>query len=98
MPATRRPSRRFARISTPLLRPQDEVEDFRDGRPEVGAAVANAERFLVLAALVSVLLGGVAVAMAARRFVARRLDAVALDEVPRRAAWRGAALERRCSS
>ncbi len=61
-----------------LLRPQDDVEDFRDGRPEVGAAVANAERFLVLAALVSVLLGGVAVAMAARRFVARRLDAVAL--------------------
>jgi putative ABC transport system permease protein len=63
---------------TPLLRPQDEIEDFRDGRPEVRAAVANAERFLVLAALVSVLLGGVAVAMAARRFVARRLDAVAL--------------------
>ena len=62
----------------PLLRPQDDVEDFRDGRPEVRAAVANAERFLVLAALVSVLLGGVAVAMAARRFVARRLDAVAL--------------------
>ena len=61
-----------------LLRPQDEVEDFRDGRPEVRASVANAERFLVLAALVSVLLGGVAVAMAARRFVARRLDAVAL--------------------
>ncbi|HJR70672.1 MAG TPA: FtsX-like permease family protein [Gammaproteobacteria bacterium] len=63
---------------TPLLRPQDEVEDYRDGRPEVSAAVRNAERFLVLAALVSVLLGGVAVAMAARRFVARRLDAVAL--------------------
>jgi putative ABC transport system permease protein len=63
---------------TPLLRLQDEVEDFRDGRPEVRGAVANAERFLVLAALVSVLLGGVAVAMAARRFVARRLDAVAL--------------------
>ena len=62
----------------PLLRPQDEIQDFRDGRPEVRAAVGNAERFLVLAALVSVLLGGVAVAMAARRFVARRLDAVAL--------------------
>jgi putative ABC transport system permease protein len=65
-------------LESSLLRPQDEVEDFRDGRPEVGAAVANAERFLVLSALVSVLLGGVAVAMAARRFVARRLDAVAL--------------------
>jgi putative ABC transport system permease protein len=68
----------FREDLTPLLRPQDEIEDFRDGRPEVGAAVANAERFLVLAALVSVLLGGVALAMAARRFVARRLDAVAL--------------------
>jgi putative ABC transport system permease protein len=68
----------FREELTQLLRPQDEVEDFRNGRPEVGAAVANAERFLVLAALVSVLLGGVAVAMAARRFVARRLDAVAL--------------------
>jgi putative ABC transport system permease protein len=68
----------FRRDLESLLRPQDEVEDFRNGRPEVGAAVANAERFLVLAALVSVLLGGVAVAMAARRFVARRLDAVAL--------------------
>jgi putative ABC transport system permease protein len=68
----------FRGEASSLLRPQDEIRDFRDGRPEVRAAVANAERFLVLAALVSVLLGGVAVAMAARRFVARRLDAVAL--------------------
>ncbi|HUQ50592.1 MAG TPA: FtsX-like permease family protein, partial [Gammaproteobacteria bacterium] len=68
----------FRRELPSLLRPQDRIEDFRNGRPEVGAAIANAERFLVLAALVSVLLGGVAVAMAARRFVARRLDAVAL--------------------
>ena len=77
-PARPPSSKRFAADLVPLLRPQDDVEDFRDGRPEVRAAVANAERFLVLAALVSVLLGGVAVAMAARRFVARRLDAVAL--------------------
>ena len=60
------------------LRPGDQVRDYRDGRPEVRAAIRNAERFLVLAALVSVLLGGVAVAIAARRFVARRLDAVAV--------------------
>ncbi len=60
----------FREELTPLLRLEDDIEDFRDGQPEVGAAVANAERFLVLAALVSVLLGGVAVAMAARRFVA----------------------------
>ena len=62
----------------PLLTAEQELEDFRDGRPEVRASVASAERFLVLSALVSVLLGGVAVAMASRRFVARRLDAVAL--------------------
>jgi putative ABC transport system permease protein len=68
----------FRRELEPLLTREQELEDFRDGRPEVRASVANAERFLVLSALVSVLLGGVAVAMAARRFVARRLDAVAL--------------------
>ncbi len=62
----------------PLLTGEEEIEDFRDARPEVRASAARAERFLVLAALVSVLLGGVGVAMAARRFVARRLDAVAL--------------------
>jgi putative ABC transport system permease protein len=62
----------------PQLGATYQLRDFRDGRPEVRAAIGNAERFLDLAALVSVLLGGVAVAMAARRFVARRLDSVAL--------------------
>jgi putative ABC transport system permease protein len=61
-----------------IRRPEEEVEDYRDARPEVRASVRRAERFLVLSAMVSVLLGGVAVAMAARRFVARRLDAAAL--------------------
>ncbi len=68
----------FRAALEPLLTPEQQLKDFRDGRPEVRASVSNAERFLVLAALVSVLLGGVAVAMGARRFVARRLDAVAL--------------------
>jgi putative ABC transport system permease protein len=62
----------------PLLSAEHEIEDYRDGRPEVQMSVRRAEQFLVLSALVSVLLGGVAVAMAARRFVARRLDSVAL--------------------
>ena len=57
---------------------EQEIEDFRDGRPEVRSSVRRAEQFLVLAALVGVLLGGVAVAMAARRFVVRRLDGVAM--------------------
>ena len=55
-----------------------ELRDARNGRPEVRSALDRAEQFLVLAAMVSVLLGGVAVAIAARRFVARRLDGVAL--------------------
>ncbi|MBN1240203.1 MAG: ABC transporter permease [Gammaproteobacteria bacterium] len=62
----------------PRLTPEEELEDFRDAGPEIRRSVQRAERFLVLSALVSVLLGGVAVAMAARRFVERRLDAVAL--------------------
>ncbi len=62
----------------PQLAAEHELEDFRDGRPEVRSSVRRAEQFLVLAALVGVLLGGVAVAMAARRFVVRRLDGVAM--------------------
>ena len=62
----------------PMLAAEHELEDFRDGRPEVRASVRRAEQFLVLSALVGVLLGGVAVAMAARRFVSRRLDGMAL--------------------
>lgn len=60
------------------LPPGFELRDARNGRPEVRSALDRAEQFLVLAAMVSVLLGGVAVAIAARRFVARRLDSVAL--------------------
>jgi putative ABC transport system permease protein len=62
----------------PLLTAGHELEDSRNGRPEVRSALDRAEQFLVLSAMVSVLLGGVAVAIAARRFVARRLDGVAL--------------------
>ncbi len=69
---------RFEQWLLPRLRAEDELEDARSRGPEVRASLERAERFLVLSALVSVLLGGVAVAMAARQFVARRLDAVAL--------------------
>ena len=62
----------------PMIGFDQELDDIRDGRPEVRRSVVRAERFLVLSALVSVLLGGVAVAMASRRFLARHLDTVAL--------------------
>jgi len=73
-----RPIRQFRQEIEPLIGLDQELDDIRDGRPEVRSSVERAERFLVLSALVSVLLGGVAVAMAARRFLTRHLDGVAL--------------------
>ena len=61
-----------------MMGPEEELDDIRDARPEVRSSIERAERFLMLSALVSVLLGGVAVAMASRRFLARHLDGVAL--------------------
>ncbi len=50
----------------------------REGRPELRTALERAERFLGLAALVSVLLAGVTVAIAARHFATLHLDTSAL--------------------
>lgn len=56
------------------LQPGERLLGIEDGRPEVRKAMERAQRFLSLAALVSVVLAGVAVAMAAQRFVSRHLD------------------------
>ena len=52
--------------------------DTRDGNRQIGGALSKAERYLNMASLVAVLLAGVAVAMSASRYAARRLDASAL--------------------
>ena len=52
--------------------------DTRDGNQQVGGALGKAERYLNMASLVAVLLAGVAVALSASRYAARRLDASAL--------------------
>jgi len=54
------------------------VEDIRDARPEIKSALERAERFLGLSALMTVILAGVAVALAARRYLQRHLDACAI--------------------
>lgn len=54
------------------------IEGIRDARPEVRSALDRAERFLGLAALVSVILSAVAIALAARRFLRRHLDGCAV--------------------
>ncbi|SEM07378.1 ABC transporter permease [Halomonas caseinilytica] len=55
-----------------------EVRDVRQDRPRLGSALARADRYLSLAGLAAVLLAGVAVAMATRRYVERHLDTAAL--------------------
>jgi putative ABC transport system permease protein len=54
------------------------IEGIRDARPEIRSALERAERFLGLAALVSVVLSAVAIALAARRFLRRHLDGCAV--------------------
>ena len=56
----------------------ESLQGVRDTRPELRVALDRAERFLGLAALVSALLAGVAVALAARRYAERHLDTAAI--------------------
>lgn len=60
------------------LTANEKLEDVRDARPEIRLALERAEHFLGLAALTAAVLAGVALALAARRFVLRHLDAVAV--------------------
>jgi len=56
----------------------ERLEDVRDARPEIRTALERAEHFLGLASLTAVVLAGVALALAARHFIARHLDACAM--------------------
>jgi putative ABC transport system permease protein len=60
------------------LQPGQRIEDIHDARPEIRSALERAEKFLSLAALVSVVLAAVAIALAARRFLQRHLDNCAM--------------------
>ncbi|TWI64550.1 putative ABC transport system permease protein [Pseudoduganella lurida] len=54
------------------------IDTLEDGRPEMRATLERADRFLSLVGLLSAVLAAVAVAMAARRFMLRHLDACAM--------------------
>jgi putative ABC transport system permease protein len=54
------------------------IESLASGRPEMVATLDRADRFLSLVGLLSAMLAAVAVAMAARRFMLRHLDACAM--------------------
>jgi putative ABC transport system permease protein len=55
-----------------------QLESLESGRPEMRATLDRAEQFLSLVGLLSAMLAAVAVAMAARRFMLRHLDACAM--------------------
>ena len=69
---------RFVAVARPALARGQRLETIQDARPEVRSSLDRAERFLGLAALVSVVLAAVAVAMAARRHSERHLSGTAV--------------------
>lgn len=58
--------------------PSERLVDLQEASPQIRSAIDRSSRFLNLAALVTLLLAAIAVAIAARRYVARHLDTVAL--------------------
>ena len=69
---------RYREATEKSLAAHQRLEDARDGNRQIGGALGRAERYLNLASLAAVLLAGVAVALSAARFAARRFDASAL--------------------
>ncbi|WP_415036151.1 ABC transporter permease [Azonexus sp.] len=64
--------------AAPRLGRGQRLEGVQDAQPEVRKALDQAGRFLGLASLLTVLLAAIAVALAARRYLARHLDTCAL--------------------
>jgi len=69
---------RFLDVAKPALARGQRLETVGEARPEIRSALDRAGRFLGLAALVSVVLAAVAVAMAARRHSERHLSGAAV--------------------
>lgn len=68
----------FGNWAKPRLERGQRLEDLENARPEVRSAIDRVERFLGLAAMLTVILAAVAVALAARRYAQRHLDACAV--------------------
>jgi putative ABC transport system permease protein len=68
----------FRQWLAPRLARGERLEDTRNARPEIRNVLDRAQRFLGLATLLTVILAAVAVALAARRYMQRHLDACAV--------------------
>lgn len=62
----------------PQLNPTQKILDIHNDRPELGSALERAERYLGLSSIVVILIAGVAIAMATRRYTERHFNATAL--------------------
>jgi len=62
----------------PRLNPSQRLVDLKENRPEVGNALSRAERYLGLSSIVVVLIAGVAIAMATRRYSERHFNTAAI--------------------
>ncbi len=74
----RRGVAQFEKWIKPRLTEGQRLLSLDEAQPEIRRALDRARRFLGLAAIVAVLLAGVAIAMSARHYVARHLDLAAL--------------------
>lgn len=74
----REPLIEFKNWVKPQLNLAQRILDIHEDRPEVGSALNRAERYLGLCSIVVIIISGVAIAMATRRYTERHLDATAL--------------------
>jgi putative ABC transport system permease protein len=68
----------FKRWVKPHINLAQRIMDIHEDRPELGSALDRAERYLGLASIVVIIISGVAIAMATRRYTERHLDATAI--------------------
>ncbi len=68
----------FKQWIKPQLNPSQRTLDIHEDRPELGSALDRAERYLGLASILVILISGVAIAMATRRYTERHFNATAL--------------------
>ena len=68
----------YGEVAEERIGPGQRIETIRDARPEIKSGLERAERFLGLSTLLTVVLAGVAIALAARRHMQRHLDACAM--------------------